>query len=83
MVTDNGLPVEPSEMDSIPTCCHHWVIQTAVGPVSEGSCLKCGEIKEFKNSIDYETEWTNRRELTRADLGVATDALEDVDEMAG
>jgi len=49
-------------------CCHHWIIQPAVGPVSEGACRKCGEVKEFKNSIDYETEWSGRRNLARSDI---------------
>jgi hypothetical protein len=47
-------------------CCHHWMIQSAVGPVSEGSCQNCGEVKVFKNSIDYEDEWTNRRDSARS-----------------
>ena len=31
---------------------HHWVIDTATGPKSEGTCKKCGETKSFSNSID-------------------------------
>ncbi len=34
-----------------PTCQHHWVIETANGPVSWGVCQVCHEGKEFKNSI--------------------------------
>ena len=34
-----------------PTCCHHWVIETAHGPVSWGVCQVCHEGKEFSNSI--------------------------------
>ena len=34
------------------TCCHHWIIQTADGPVSLGVCKNCFETKEFKNSIE-------------------------------
>ena len=29
---------------------HHWVIETANGPVSNGTCA-CGEDREFQNSI--------------------------------
>jgi hypothetical protein len=83
MVLDNGLPVGPPEIGAGLSCCHHWNIQPAVGPVSEGTCQKCGEVKEFKNSIDYETEWSSRRDLVRSDLGMATGGLEDLDEMAG
>ena len=83
MVTDNGLPIGPREDEIVPACCHHWIIQPAIGPVSEGMCQKCGEVKEFKNSLDYETEWSSRRELARSDLGVAVDPLDDVDELVG
>ena len=32
-------------------CKHHWVIETANGPVSWGECQICYENKEFRNSI--------------------------------
>ena len=35
-----------------PTCCHHWMIEQANGPVSLGFCQFCFETREFKNSID-------------------------------
>ena len=38
---------EPAE----PVCRHHWVIETANGPISWGVCQICHEGKEFKNSI--------------------------------
>lgn len=34
-----------------PTCQHHWVIETANGPISWGECQVCHEVKEFQNSI--------------------------------
>ena len=34
------------------TCCHHWMIQTADGPVSLGVCKNCFDTKEFKNSVE-------------------------------
>ncbi|MDA0265155.1 MAG: hypothetical protein O3A93_14100 [Chloroflexi bacterium] len=40
----------PAEQ-SKPACQHHWVIETARGPVSWGVCQVCHEGKEFKNSI--------------------------------
>ncbi len=33
-------------------CTHHWVIDTANGPVSRGVCKLCQEVREFGNSID-------------------------------
>ena len=41
-----------AEAPATQTCCHHWIIQTADGPVSLGVCKNCFETKEFKNSIE-------------------------------
>jgi len=30
-------------------CTHHWVIDPPSGPISYGTCKKCGETKEFVN----------------------------------
>jgi len=38
------------------TCCHHWMIESPNGPTSYGTCRSCGEIREFKNSIQI-TSW--------------------------
>jgi hypothetical protein len=34
------------------TCCHHWDIQPAHGPVSLGTCRNCWQTREFVNSIE-------------------------------
>ena len=90
MLLDKEPVAENAELDQLATCCHHWVIQPAVGPVSEGECQNCGEIREFKNSIDYETEWTARRDSARSETGGpvaaqtdAADSMDQVDEIAG
>lgn len=44
------------------TCCHHWIIETADGPVSLGYCQLCFETKEFKNSLD---DWSFFKETVR------------------
>ncbi len=31
-------------------CTHHWVIETANGPVSRGVCNLCHAVQEFENS---------------------------------
>lgn len=31
------------------SCAHHWIIETPNGPVSTGTCKKCGATKEFNN----------------------------------
>ncbi len=42
---------ETLEIDAGPTCCHHWIIEAANGPISRGVCQKCFESREFKNSV--------------------------------
>ncbi len=37
-------------------CNHHWVIDSPNGPTSVGTCRVCGELREFKNSIQI-TSW--------------------------
>jgi hypothetical protein len=37
-------------------CCHHWMIESPNGPTSYGTCRSCGEVREFKNSIQI-TSW--------------------------
>ena len=45
---------------SVAVCRHHWVIQPADGPVSNGSCQVCGENREFKNYVESAT-WGDTR----------------------
>ena len=52
-------PITESE-DSPLVCQHHWVIQPADGPFSNGSCQVCGEIREFKNYVESAT-WGDSR----------------------
>ena len=33
-------------------CAHYWVIEPANGPVSQGACQVCGEVRGFKNFIE-------------------------------
>jgi len=53
-------------------CCHHWIINLAQGPTSQGVCKNCGEVKEFQNYISVEElgwggqkdrvkEWGNKK----------------------
>ena len=35
-----------------PPCAHYWVIEPANGPLSQGICQFCLEVKEFKNFVD-------------------------------
>jgi len=34
-------------------CAHHWVIAVPNGPISEGVCQRCGQVRQFNNSAEY------------------------------
>ena len=57
-------------MDQVETtqtqCRHHWMIDTAYGPVSQGVCKLCGDAREFRNSVDegYWEDDVNLQQLT-------------------
>lgn len=42
-------------------CKHHWIIETAQGPVSRGVCRLCGAVKEFYNSPPETSLFLKRR----------------------
>ena len=46
--------VGESQVEVLGNCgeAHHWEIDIAEGPKSQGTCKKCGETKPFSNSID-------------------------------
>ena len=83
MVMDGGLPVVSLETQADPGCRHHWIIQPALGPLSDGKCRNCGEVREFKNSIDFETEWSSRRDVARSEMTPAVRRLGDLEDLAG
>ncbi len=64
MTTQESTP-EPAQEASTPTCCHHWSIQPATGPVSQGVCRLCGEVREFKNYVEAAT-WGDSRLSNRS-----------------
>ncbi len=49
---------EVSEVSLV--CRHHWLIQAADGPTSNGVCRICGEVREFKNYVEAAT-WGDTR----------------------
>ena len=51
MVVDQRITQLESEAGPGPACCHHWIIETANGPVSRGVCRYCLVSREFKNSV--------------------------------
>ena len=61
MVLEEGSITENLEVSQ---CCHHWVIEPAEGPLSEGVCQKCGLVKTFSNYVERH-DWN----LAQAPLG--------------
>ncbi len=43
-------------------CRHHWVIESASGPISRGVCRLCGTVKEFSNRLP-DTRWEGETSL--------------------
>jgi len=52
---------------------HHWMIDEADGPMSEGRCIKCGNERAFANShpqMDYNGKqlgWQAKSNLSQKD----------------
>lgn len=58
--------IPPSaEVESAAQCPHHWVIQPATGPLSQGICQSCGEVRDFKNYVEAAT-WGESKAAKRA-----------------
>lgn len=64
MATQESTP-QPAQEAETAACCHHWSIQPATGPVSQGVCKNCGELREFKNYVEAAT-WGDSRLSNRA-----------------
>ena len=87
MAQHTTITPEPEiEIDStqpVAACRHHWVIQPADGPVSDGSCQACGESREFKNYVESATWGDNRmtsRSLSASAISSSTSDDEDMND---
>ena len=45
---------------------HHWIIDEAHGPTSEGRCKRCGTAKAFRNWLEETDFITNEEHRTAA-----------------
>ena len=53
-VIEQPKPTTETEAPAEPTCQHHWKIDSPRGALSQGTCKRCGEVREFRNSTtDY------------------------------
>ena len=73
-MTQRASPTPPAEDQQTPGCCHHWVIQPATGPVSQGKCQNCNEVREFKNYVEAST-WGDDKGKSRSTPEVAKAAV--------
>jgi len=55
MVIEPFAPEAVAEVE-VPTCRHHWVIESPHGATSVGRCKVCDEVREFRNSA-ADTLW--------------------------
>ncbi len=66
---------------AVSTCRHHWVIQPADGPVSNGACQVCGETREFKNYVESAT-WGDSRITNKASSAPAEESTSDDEDVS-
>ncbi len=53
------------EVENIQGCAHHWVIQPAMGPSSQGIGQICGESRDFQNYVEA-ASWGDSRHTDRS-----------------
>ena len=49
-----------TEQLSSADCSHHWIIEPPEGPMSQGMCRLCSEIREFRNFLEdapWKEDW--------------------------
>jgi len=62
----------------VEVCRHHWLIQPADGPVSNGSCQICGENRKFKNYVESAT-WGDSRIASKNSSATVESTSDDED----
>ena len=75
--------VENTSAATAEVCCHHWVIQPADGPISNGLCRVCGESREFKNYVESATWGDSRITNKNSSASVGAESTSDDDDTEG
>ena len=52
------------QQEQLGQCQHHWLIEAAGGPTSNGVCRSCGAERQFRNYLDN-APWDNRESAPR------------------
>ena len=47
---------------------HSWYIDTPGGPLSRGTCKKCGARKQFENTLEWSKVWVKHNNDYVADI---------------
>ena len=68
-----------AEVQDLPACQHHWVIDKPAGPVSKGVCRLCSEEREFQNYVEG-SYWSSDVSLEQLSGGSRVPAGIDVSE---
>ena len=76
MAQRTAIAPENNDEPVVSTCRHHWVIQPADGPVSNGVCQVCGETREFKNYVESAT-WGDSRITNKASFASSKESTSD------
>ena len=77
-MTQHAPITESTAVEGVPQCKHYWVIQPAMGPVSQGICQNCSEVQEFKNYVEG-ASWGDARLANRS----SEKATQDVSRVVG
>ena len=80
MAQRTAISPENNDEPAVPTCRHHWVIQPADGPVSNGACQICGETREFKNYVESATWGDSRIASKNSAVSTAVESTSDDDD---
>ena len=75
-ITTTPTPQLENTKAAVEVCRHHWVIQPADGPVSNGSCQICGEDRKFKNYVESAT-WGDSRIASKSSSATVESTSDD------
>ena len=75
-ITTTPTPQLENTKAAVEVCRHHWVIQPADGPVSNGSCQICGENRKFKNYVESAT-WGDSRIASKSSSATVESTSDD------
>ena len=73
-----GFVAERAE-ENVSQCPHHWLIDPAGGPTSEGVCRLCGAHRHFRNYLD-DAPWDNNEPGSGDSVKAAISSVSPADE---